>query len=160
MQSKFRDNSFFAAIVGIICLALALFADDFLAPTKVQDELAVFHTLDAFVDNWNKGDLQGAMNIYQNSTYSKLVLESSVIRGYDDICRFWKEAYPDKSLMGKMTFMSVDVERLSPRLASAVGEWTLATPDGKNTGGVFTVLFQKTNWAGTWKAIVDHTTGL
>lgn len=124
--------------------------------TKSNTQL-VKDSLNQFVISWNEGNIDDALEIYKKSSETQLISES-VIKGYAQIVKFWKESYPEKEDMGTMTFSNIEVKQLSNRYAMAVGKWNLTNVKNQ-TGGIFTVLFEKTD-RGEWKAVVDHTTGL
>lgn len=137
-------------IILLLLFPLFVFASEY------KDVVEVKKSLNQFVESWNQGDMNAALDIYKNSPQSSLI-SSSVIKGYAEIEKFWKTNYPNKDEMGKMAFSDIDVKLLSPKYAMAIGQWTLKGTKN-DTGGIFTVLFEKTDKG--WKSVVDHTTGL
>jgi ketosteroid isomerase-like protein len=55
--------------------------------------------------------------------------------------------------MGQLSFSDIDITVLAPDAALAFGHWHLKRGNDQ-TGGVFTLLFRKTN-AG-WRIVHDH----
>lgn len=114
-------------------------------------------TLNNFVTNWNEGNMNNAMQVY-NKSASTILVSDNVIKGYENIVSFFHTNYPTKEQMGKISFSDVDIKVLSPKYTVVVGKWSLMRETGGNAGGIFTALYEKTSDG--WKIILDHTTGL
>ena len=57
--------------------------------------------------------------------------------------------------MGKVVFSEVDVEMLGKNGAVVRGRWELTMSDGKQMGGLYTLIFKQ--FKDGWKIIHDHT---
>jgi uncharacterized protein (TIGR02246 family) len=111
----------------------------------VKDALAV---LEAQVDAWNRGDLDGFMAGYADDVI--FTSGGEVRRGRDQTMTRYRETYGG-ALRGRLAFEIVEVQGLGPDGAVVLGRWSL-----DDTGGVFTVVLARR--AEGWRVIHDHTT--
>jgi ketosteroid isomerase-like protein len=119
-------------------------------------ERAIRSVLEAQQAAWNRGDVDAFMSGYDASESTTFV-GATITRGYQRVLDNYRQRYPTKAKMGQLTFSDLEVKPLGAQYASVIGKWHLDRPAdaGGNTGGIFTLLFKKTN-AG-WKVILDHT---
>ncbi len=140
-------------------LAAVLFAQDQTAkPVPSSDaESAISAVFKAQVAAWNHGDLKGFMQGYWNSP--DLVFASGMreIRGWNNVYRRYQTRYQSGDQeMGKLYLAySHGVHVLSPELAYVDGEYRLTMSGGKESHGVFTLIFRK--FPEGWRIVHDRT---
>ena len=105
---------------------------------------------------WNNGNIDGFMLGYWNSEKLEFVSESGVTKGWRNTLDRYKNAYPNKGLMGELQFEILDVKLLSETTANLKGKWKLIRKND-NPKGSFTLTFNKIE--GQWLIIKDCTTG-
>lgn len=124
---------------------------------RPQDAVpAVRAVLSRQADDWNKGDLDGFLTGYWNS--SKVVFLSGGQRfdGFEAMRDRYRRRYKAEGrAMGHLEFSELDVESLGPEAVLARGRWRLTMPDGMKPGGLFTVILRKLPEG--WKIVHDHT---
>lgn len=133
----------FALVVFIINIS---FAQD-------KDETAVRNLLAEQTKQWNKGDIPAFMNTYWKNDSLMFMGKNGVTYGWQKTLDNYRKNYPDAAAMGKLKFELLEVKRLSGIYYFVVGKWHLTRSIG-NTGGIFTLLFQKRT--GKWLIISDH----
>lgn len=110
--------------------------------------------LDAQVEAWNRGDIEGFMKGYANSPDTVFVSGDNVTRGWQTVLDRYKKGYDTREKMGTLTFSELEITVLSKDVAVVLGRWQLKrandTPHGR-----FTLIFRRTS-AG-WRIIHDHT---
>lgn len=104
--------------------------------------------------DWNRGDTEGFLLGYDAKA---IFVGDKITRGLDEVRVRYQTHYPTRASMGKLTFSDVEVHMIDPTHAYVIGRWRLqrAEEAGGDTGGVYTLLFQRT--ARGWKILVDHT---
>jgi ketosteroid isomerase-like protein len=149
----------FAARIGIVpALVVALSLAAFAAGPQPagSPEQQVRAVLDAQVAAWNRGDLAGFMSGYWNDPALTFYSGTSVLSGWQaTLERYQKRYQAPGSEMGKLDFSQLEIHALGNSAAWVGGHWHLKMSDGKDLGGVFTLIFRKTP-AG-WKIVHDHT---
>ena len=104
--------------------------------------------LKAQKDCWNSGDIKGFMKGYWNS--EELVFTSATHKpayGWKNTYKRYKESYPDKASMGKLSFKIIDIELLSDTTAELKGSWELIRQDDHPQGKFWLDLKKiKKNW--------------
>jgi uncharacterized protein (TIGR02246 family) len=135
-------------VLVLLLAAAIVFAD--------SSEQAIRRVLSDQVQAWNRGDIDGFMNGYENSP-TTVFIGKTVQRGYEAVRRRYHEQYPTPEKMGKLSFSDLSVNLLSADYASVTGAFHLmrAPSAGGDASGVFSLLFRRTP-AG-WKIILDHT---
>jgi hypothetical protein len=113
--------------------------------------------LDAQVETWNAGDLDGFVATgYWRSPELTFYSGDEVRLGYDGLLERYRASYGAPGAeMGRLSFEEVEVLRLDPVNALARGRWALEYADGSRRGGLFTLLLHRTP-AG-WRIVHDHT---
>jgi uncharacterized protein (TIGR02246 family) len=110
--------------------------------------------LDAQVDAWNRGDIEGFMSGYAQSPDTTFVSGNAVTRGWQTVLDRYKKGYDSREKMGVLTFSDLEITPLGKDAAVVLGRWQLKrtadTPAGR-----FTLIFRRTR-AG-WRIIHDHT---
>lgn len=121
-----------------------------------EPESAVRAVLDAQVEAWNRGDLEGYMAGYWSSP--DLVFQSggTVTKGWQATIERYRERYTGEGKeMGHLEFASLEVQILGPDAAFARGGWRLVMRDGSRPHGLFTVVFRL--FGRHWRIVHDHT---
>ncbi|HUF13491.1 MAG TPA: nuclear transport factor 2 family protein [Longimicrobiales bacterium] len=114
--------------------------------------------LQASAAAWNRGDLQGFLEPYENSPRTSFAGQSGFIRGYDALREsyargYWSSGAPADSL----AFEVIEVRPLGARAALMLGRYLLSdrTSGALTSTGIFSLVFVHT--ADGWKITHDHT---
>jgi ketosteroid isomerase-like protein len=141
-------------------LALILFAAPAVrAQTAAQDESAIRNAINSQAGSWNKADIDGFMQAYENSEETTFI-GASPHKGYQAVRDRYKQNYSSPAAMGHLTFSDIDI-RLLPNgcgkteLALATGRYKLEGTTNSKTNGVFSLVWRKGPQG--WKIIMDHT---
>jgi beta-aspartyl-peptidase (threonine type) len=117
---------------------------------------AVRAVLDAQVEAWNRGDLEGFMAGYWRSPELVFCSGATVTRGWDATLERYRKRYQAEGReMGRLGFDAIEVLPLGPAAAAARGAWRLRMRDGNEPHGLFTLLLRRTD--GAWRIVHDHT---
>lgn len=146
-------------------LALLLFLTLVGIPVVAQDgppmnadtasEKAIRGVLDNQTAAWNRGDLRGFMAGYWNSPELTFYSGNTVTSGWQATLERYQKRYQSPgAAMGKLDFSQLEIHP-SGDMAWVGGHWHLKMPDGKDLGGVFTLVFRKLPEG--WKIVHDHT---
>ena len=146
-----------------LALAQALGAQAPSAPPQVvTGEAAIRAAIAAQVEAWNRADIPGFMQAYENSPDTTFI-GATLRKGYAPILDRYTKAYSTKEQMGTLTFSNLDV-RLLPTSSGAV-EYAIVTGafhldrtahgDAKKDDGIFSLVWRKGPQG--WKIILDHT---
>ena len=110
--------------------------------------------LDAQVEAWNRGDIEGFMEGYARSGDTVFVSGDNVMRGWQTVLDRYKKTYDSREKMGRLAFTELEIKIISKDAAVALGRWELTratdTPHGR-----FTLIFRHTNEG--WRIVHDHT---
>lgn len=110
------------------------------------------------VEAWNQGDIEGFMERYQRSDTLRFASGGDVRMGWQATLDAYRKNYPDRATMGTLDFRDLDVRVLSPTSATAFGRWRLRREEGlPESGGLFTLLFEKSSADAPWRIVHDHT---
>jgi uncharacterized protein (TIGR02246 family) len=147
--------------VLLVLVAICAGAGSFAQATG-GEEAAIRAAIAAQVAAWNKGDVAGFMQGYENSPDTTFV-GASVHKGYEPILMRYEANYTNAAQMGTLTFSNLDV-RLLPGACGVVeyavvtGKFHLErTQKGAATkdDGVFSPVWHK--GSDGWKIVLDHT---
>lgn len=117
---------------------------------------AVRSVLDAQVEAWNRGDLEGFMQTYWRSPDLVFCSGATVTKGWDSTLARYRERYQAEGReMGRLRFDAVEVVPLGEDAALARGAWRLVMGDGKEPHGLFTLILRRID--GAWRIVHDHT---
>jgi len=112
--------------------------------------------LDAQVEAWNRGDLEGFMATYWRSPDLVFCSGSTVTKGWDEtLARYRKRYQSEGREMGRLRFDGLEVVSLGEEAALARGAWRLHLTDGQEPHGLFTLLLRRLD--GAWRIVHDHT---
>ena len=110
--------------------------------------------LDAQAAAWNRGDIEGYMQGYEQATETAFISGDDLTRGWQTVLERYRRAYDTREKMGTLAFSEVEVKPLSPFYALAHGRWQL-TRAADTPRGRFTLLFRRT--VKGWRIVHDHT---
>lgn len=118
---------------------------------------AVEEVVRAQVDAWNKGDVDEFVKYYWNSDDVTFSSGGKVTRGWTATANNYRERYPTREAMGRVTFSNLETTPLGDEAALILGEWKLERADEPMAGN-FTLVFRKLD--DRWVIIHDHTSRL
>ena len=120
-------------------------------------ESAIPAVLHAQVEAWNRGDLKGFMEGYWKSPDLVFASGAHETTGWQSVYDRYRTKYQSGyQQMGKLSFAYVNgVHVMSPDFAYVDGEYRLTTSDGKESHGVFTLIFRK--FPEGWRIVHDRT---
>ena len=105
---------------------------------------------------WNRHDLESFMQGYWKSPELTFFSSSGVTRGWDATLQRYRTRYQSEGKeMGTLDFYDVSVDVLGPEAALVRGHWKLKFSDGKEAGGVYTLIVRKFDEG--WRIVHDHT---
>ena len=119
------------------------------------DEVAIRTLLETQDAAWNAGDVDGFMDGYWVSPELRFASGGTVTRGYQETLERYKQRYPNRDLMGQLSFDELEIVPLGADAAVVHGRWLL-TRENDAPGGLFTLVFRRID--GSWKIISDTTT--
>ncbi len=150
MSRKALLNACFAGVLAMVATAAAA-----QAPRTSGADAAIRTVLSTQVAAWNRGDLAGFMAGYWNSPELTFYSGSSVAHGWDAaLARYRKNYQSEGREMGQLDFSELEIHVLGND-AWVGGRWHLKMRDGKEPGGLFTLIFRK--FPDGWKIVHDHT---
>jgi len=126
--------------------------------TATREQLDVVKVLLAQEAAWNRGDLTGFSQAYKDSP-DILFVTNTVNRGFAGMVDAYKRDYPNRAVMGTLSFSDLEVHPLDENFVVAIGRYHLerGKKEGGNADGMFSLVMEKTDKG--WKIVVDHTTG-
>lgn len=145
-----------AALV-LTCLSPATRAqDDNQLHTASHEELEIVKTLLVQEKAWNAGDLDTYLKGFKDSP-NTIFMARQISRGYAQIAEDYKHNYPNRAVMGQLSFSELDAHPISDTLAICLGRYHLDRPrkDGGPADGIFSLVLEKS--PDGWKIILDHT---
>lgn len=112
--------------------------------------------LDAQVAAWNAGKLEEFMAGYWRSPELTFYSGGQRLTGWDaTLARYRRNYQAEGREMGKLQFSELEIDPLGPQAAFVRGRWGLTMADGKQLGGLYTLIFRRFNDG--WKIVHDHT---
>ena len=148
-----------------VCLAVAVFVlggcaeaePDVRFDAEAEAE-AIRQVLTDQVAAWNQGDVEAFMEGYWRSDSLRFASGGNVRMGWQATLDAYRQNYPDRAAMGTLDFRDLDVRVVSPTLAVVFGRWRLQREEGlPESGGLFTLLFEKSSADAPWRVVHDHT---
>ena len=116
-------------------------------------------TLEAQVEAWNAGSIQGFMEGYARTDTLTFLSGGSVRQGWQAALDGYLRGYPDRAAMGTLTFSDLTIHPVTADRALVWGRWRLQRAEdaapGDGPGGLFTLFFART--PGGWRVVHDHT---
>src|ERR1700758_1020896 len=92
--------------------------------TASRVQLDVVKVLLAQESAWNRGDLEAFAQAYKNSP-DILFITNTVNRGFAGMVDAYRRDYPNKSVMGTLSFSALEVHPLDENFAVAIGKYHL-----------------------------------
>jgi uncharacterized protein (TIGR02246 family) len=139
--------------VAVLGVAWALAS---VAAAEGPGATAARSVLDAQVEAWNRGDLEGFMAGYWRSPDLVFCSGDTVTKGWDEtLARYRKRYQSEGREMGRLRFDGIEVIPLGEDAALARGAWRLVMTDGKEPHGRFTLVLRRLD--GAWRIVHDHT---
>lgn len=102
---------------------------------------------------WNRGDVDAFMQPYWHSSDLSFSSGGRVTRGWDSTRERYRQRYPTREAMGRLTFGKLEITKLGDGAALVLGRWRLKRKEP--VGGAFTLVLRKLE--GRWIIIHDHT---
>ncbi|MCI0587224.1 MAG: DUF4440 domain-containing protein [Planctomycetes bacterium] len=125
------------------------------AATGGRDSADVLQVLHAQASAWNRGDLEGYMRGYLESSDLTFFSGGTQTRGFAPVLERYRRRYQSEGReMGTLTFEELRVDPLAADAALVRGRFRLKASDGETTG-LFTLLLRRT--AEGWRIVHDHT---
>ena len=122
---------------------------------QADQRAAIQAVLDAQVQAWNAGDLEGFMTGYWQSPDMTFFSGKNKEAGWQQTLERYRNKYQGKGQeMGQLTFSEIQIEQIDATHAWVRGRWQLATSAG-TPGGLFTLIFQRRPEG--WRIVHDHT---
>ena len=118
-----------------------------------KDETEILKLLERQSGAWNRGDLDSFIIGYWENDSLMYIGKSGIRYGYANTLDTYKKSYSDTAKMGKLSFETIHMKKLSPEYYFIVGKWFLKRTVG-DVGGYYTLLFRKIR--GKWVIIADH----
>ena len=123
-------------------------------PSQKAD--AIRKVMNAQVTAWNRGDIEGFMDGYWKSPNLEFYSGATVTKGWDATLERYKKNYQQGGKeMGTLDFSDLEIHTNPSDSAWVTGKWHMKMKDGTDRGGLFTLIFRKTQQG--WKIVHDHT---
>lgn len=103
---------------------------------------------------WNDGDLDAFMEHYWKSEALTFSSGGDTTRGWNATLNRYRERYPTREKMGRLTLSEFEITPLSDSAALVLGRWQVER-DSEPLKGNFSLLARKID--GLWVLIHDHT---
>lgn len=122
------------------------------SPADLDAENGVRAVMTDQEDAWNRGDIRGFMEGYDEEVC--FLSRGMTTCGREEVTAKYLEHYPDRSTMGTLRFDGVEVVPAGGEHAWCSGQWMLLRSADTLSGG-FSLLWMRTP-AG-WRILRDHT---
>jgi len=124
---------------------------------QADESQAVRAVLDAQVEAWNRGDLEGFMAGYWKSPELTFYSGKDIQQGWQATLDRYRKRYQGEGReMGKLTFRDLKIELIGTDHAWVRGRFELVTSKDK-PAGLFTLVCRKLPEG--WRIVHDHTSG-
>ena len=154
LVSTHRDVLVKASLTALLLMIGAACARPPAASDAVLEVRAIWN---AQVAAWNRGDLDGFMAAYWNSPDLVFFSNGDETRGWQATLDRYRARYQGEGKqMGALDFPRLEFTMLGTGAALARGRWHLQMPDGKEFGGMTSVIFRKLPEG--WRIVHDHST--
>ncbi len=117
------------------------------------DKAAIKKVLFQSAKDWNKGDMTAYMNAYWKSEKLQFIGRNGITYGWEQTLKNYLKSYPNKEIMGTLTFEVRDLQYRSQKVYTLVGTYHLERKPS-NADGIFSLVFEKKN--GSWCITSDH----
>ena len=104
---------------------------------------------------WNKGDIEGALDLYWPSPEMTWVSRAGVNRGFADFARAMRDEYYGRpEQMGIYSGEVLLAKEISPETGMIVVRWSIDRDGKRLMGGVSTQLWEQVD--GAWRVVFEH----
>lgn len=104
---------------------------------------------------WNRGDLEGAIALYWDSSDLTWVGASGVTKGFDAFAYGLRRDFGGRpSMMGVYTGTVLDARTLAPDTALLVVDWRIERDGRRLMGGISTEIWKSIG--GQWRIVFEH----
>lgn len=135
----------------ILKIALILISTNVFSQSK--DVKAIMEVMREEEETWNKGDIEGYVNLYAPEDSTRMILSKGAAYGKENILAFYKKYWP-KEKMGQLKLNGDSFERISNKYYYVTGYFEVSYPDGKKVNGRYSGLMKKIK--GRWYLYTDH----
>jgi uncharacterized protein (TIGR02246 family) len=113
--------------------------------------------LDAQITAWNRNDLEGFMAGYWNSPDFIYLSNKRVTRGWQAVLERYRLLFKPlgQADMGTLELTETQISTLGPEAALVWGSYRVTNPDGKQRGGLYTLVMRK--FPEGWRTVYDRT---
>ena len=125
------------------------------ADAREEDRAAIQKILIEQQSAWNVGDINAFLQAYWHSPELTFSGSSGVARGWEGVAARYRKNYPDRAAMGQLEFSDLEFRFLGRDAALVLGRWHLAREKNGDTGGVFSLVWQK--FPEGWRIVHDLT---
>ena len=139
---------------GILILGTFLISFTVQAQDKEKDFEQIKQVFYQQETDWNRGDIDAFMEAYLKSEELQFGGAYGITKGWQQTLERYKQGYPDRESMGKLSFQIKDMTQHSEDVVSLTGSWVLERKNDR-PGGHFLLIWRKVD--GEWKIVVDHT---
>ena len=121
-----------------------------------SDAQQVYEVLLKMLDRWNAHDIEGHLEVYWKSPELLVVVDSEQFNGWQQLHDSYVNGYPDRTAMGYINPVRIQVKLLKQDLALALTWWSVTFPNSKHkVVGNTTMNLQK--FDDGWKIVASHT---
>lgn len=153
MKRVLRDCRALLSVLAL-CISLTSCA---LTPAEEAAIAGCRQVLDAQVEAWNRGDLDGFAAGYRKAPDLVFAGKDGVRLGFDAMLEGYRRNYSTRERMGTLSFDSVSFVWLSDTEMMVLGAWKLAraadTPHGR-----FAIVLR--SFPEGWRIVLDYTSSL
>jgi beta-aspartyl-peptidase (threonine type) len=118
---------------------------------------AVESILRAQKEAWNEGDVDAFMEHYWKSDDLTFSSGGKTTRGWDATLNRYRERYPTREQMGRLTLDELEITPLGDAAALVLGQWSLER-ENEPVSGNFSLVVRK--FGDRWLIVHDHTSRL
>lgn len=146
-----------AGMVVVVALCCQILVGQAQSARADDPASAIATVLHAQVEAWNRGDLKGFMAGYWNSPDLIFASGAEETSGWQNVYDRYRVRYQTgHQEMGQLSFTYVNgVHVMSPEFAYVDGEYHLKMSAGKESHGVFTLVFRR--FPEGWRIVHDRT---
>ena len=143
---------------NIVCLftisLILLFKTYSQEKISLKDSLSIMNVLNSQVISWNKGDIDSFMMGYLKSNDLVFSGSGGPIYGWKNTKERYLKSYPNRKIMGKLSFDIKRIRKVNKNVAYLIGEYHLKRSI-EDSHGHFTLIWKKIK--GKWYIVSDHT---
>jgi ketosteroid isomerase-like protein len=125
--------------------------------TSHDPKTAIQAVLDDQIVAWNHGDLEGFMIGYWNSPDLVYLSNKQVVRGWQTMLDRYRQTFKSsgEAQMGTLELQDTQITLLGKEAALVWGTFRVVNPDGKQRGGLYTLVMRR--FPEGWRTVYDRT---